>query len=133
LEYLVDPALHTDGYPFEIDRVEGGPWVVNWEPMIRGLLNDRAIGVSHAMIATRFHDALARIAVQMSQKVGEARVLLSGGCFQNRALSERVLRGLRTAGFEVYWHRRIPPNDNAIALGQLAAARWFERVVPPCV
>jgi hypothetical protein len=29
---------------------------------------------------------------------------------------------LREEGFVPYWHRRIPPNDGGIALGQVVAA-----------
>ena len=49
-------------------------------------------------------------------------MILTGGCFQNALLSEMAIRRLRTDGFEVYWHRRVPPNDGGIALGQAAYA-----------
>jgi hydrogenase maturation protein HypF len=48
---------------------------------------------------------------------------LSGGCFQNRYLTERTVRRLRAEGFQPYWHQHVPPNDGGIALGQVVAAR----------
>jgi hydrogenase maturation protein HypF len=60
--------------------------------------------------------------VAVAQKVGEKRVVLTGGCFQNRYLVERSADRLRAAGFEPYWHQRVPPNDGGIALGQVIAA-----------
>ena len=57
----------------------------------------------------------------VARTVGEQRVALCGGCFQNRYLTERALRRLREAGFAPVIPRRVPPNDGAIALGQLAA------------
>jgi hydrogenase maturation protein HypF len=61
------------------------------------------------------------------ERIGERRVALSGGCFQNRYLTERTVRRLIAAGFSPYWHQRVPPNDGGIALGQiLAAARERE-------
>jgi len=52
----------------------------------------------------------------------EGRVALTGGCFQNRLLTERAARQLRAAGFEVLLHRQVPPNDGGISLGQVAVA-----------
>jgi len=49
-------------------------------------------------------------------------VVLSGGCFQNQYLMERVVRELRREQFEPCWHQRVPANDGGIALGQIAAA-----------
>jgi hydrogenase maturation protein HypF len=57
-------------------------------------------------------------AVALAVRSGERQVVLTGGCFQNRQLTERAVARLRAAGFEVHWHRRIPPNDGGIAAGQ---------------
>jgi hydrogenase maturation protein HypF len=49
--------------------------------------------------------------------------VLSGGCFQNRYLTERTVTRLHAEGFQPYWHQRVPPNDGGIALGQIYAVR----------
>ena len=49
-------------------------------------------------------------------------VCLSGGCFQNRRLLAAAVRRLAAAGFRVWRHRDVPPNDAGIAFGQLAVA-----------
>jgi hydrogenase maturation protein HypF len=54
-------------------------------------------------------------------------VVLSGGCFQNRYLTERAVRRLSAEGFRPYWHQRVPPNDGGIALGQVVAAQRLNR------
>ena len=72
-------------------------------------------------MAARFHNSLTEIIVHVAMRVGDEKVALSGGCFQNRALVERTVRKLRAGGFRPYWHQRVPPNDGGIALGQLAA------------
>ena len=59
---------------------------------------------------------------ELARRVGEPRVALSGGCFQNRLLTAAALRGLEGAGFEVLLHRRVPANDGGISLGQIAVA-----------
>jgi hydrogenase maturation protein HypF len=57
-----------------------------------------------------------------AEHVGERRVVLTGGCFQNRLLTQLAVLDLRAAGFEPVWHQRIPPNDGGIAVGQAVAA-----------
>jgi len=47
------------------------------------------------------------------------RFALSGGVFQNALLLRLALRELHRRGFDVMTHRRVPPNDGGIALGQL--------------
>jgi len=60
--------------------------------------------------------------VRVAKACGEEKMVLSGGCFQNRYLTERTVKRLREDGFRPYWHQRVPPNDGGIALGQVAAA-----------
>ena len=85
---------------------------------IAALLEDE----NPAFISAKFHNTLAAIIATVAEQVGEPIVVLSGGCFQNRALLERSIRRLRAAGFTPYWQQQIPPNDGGIALGQIAAA-----------
>jgi hydrogenase maturation protein HypF len=47
---------------------------------------------------------------------------LSGGVFQNRYLTERVMGLLSQEGFEVLVHRQVPPNDGGLSLGQAVIA-----------
>ena len=72
-------------------------------------------------ISAIFHNTLVEVIVRVSELCGESRVVLTGGCFQNRLLAERAIRRLRSEGFVPYWHERVPPNDGGIALGQIAA------------
>jgi hydrogenase maturation protein HypF len=65
---------------------------------------------------------MANAIVDVARRIGLPRVVLTGGCFQNRFLSERTILLLQAAGFHVYWHQRVPPNDGGIALGQAVAA-----------
>ena len=47
--------------------------------------------------------------------------MLTGGCFQNKYLTERAVTRLRQEDFRPYWHQRVPPNDGGLALGQVVA------------
>jgi hydrogenase maturation protein HypF len=119
LEFSVEEGC-SEAYPVAIK--DGAPFIVDWEPMILALFQDLGRSASIGAMAAKFHNGLAEAIVQVAQKVGEPRIVLSGGCFQNRYLTERVVSRLREEGFRPYWHQRVPPNDGGIALGQIAAA-----------
>jgi hydrogenase maturation protein HypF len=130
LEFSLDSA-DADPYPFKLSS--GGadfappPWqppatVIDWAPMIDAIVRDIHAGVPRQDISARFHASMADMIVRVALRVGEPRVVLTGGCFQNRRLVELAVDGLRSAAFRVYWHQRVPPNDGAISLGQIAAA-----------
>jgi hydrogenase maturation protein HypF len=96
--------------------------IFDWQPMILGIIEDTRNQLSVGEISAKFHNTLVEAIIEMVRKIGEERVVLTGGCFQNRYLTERAVRRLREAGFRPYWHQRIPPNDGGIALGQAFAA-----------
>jgi hydrogenase maturation protein HypF len=96
--------------------------VLDWNPIIEGVLSDVRRGVSVSEISAKFHNALVEAAVLVARHIGEERVALSGGCFQNCYLTERTVKRLREEGFQPLWHQRVPPNDGGIALGQIMAA-----------
>lgn len=100
-----------------------GQIVADWRPTLAALVRARLKGVDAADLAAGFHQALAQLVVEVAARVGEPRVLLSGGCFQNALLSERATAGLRAAGLAVWRHHRVPPNDGGLAAGQAAFAR----------
>jgi hydrogenase maturation protein HypF len=97
--------------------------LLDWQPLIEAVLSDAHRGIALGIISAKFHNALAEAVVNVAQRVGESRVALSGGCFQNRYLTERVVTRLRAEKFSPYWHQRVPANDGGIALGQIFAAR----------
>ena len=121
LEFALD-AYNTDAiYPFENHEVKAMS-VIDWEQMIREIINDLRLEVDTGLISAKFHNTLAEMIVEMAKWVGEHRIVLSGGCFQNKYLTERTIARLESEGFRPYWHQRIPPNDGGISLGQIMAA-----------
>ncbi len=120
LEFAAARSKIDRCYQFDVSAED--PMIVDWEPFIDGILKDLAHKVPVEEIAAAFHNTLARIPVEIAARTGEERVVLSGGCFQNRYLLEESINNLKKAGLEVYWHRRVPPNDGGIALGQIIAA-----------
>jgi hydrogenase maturation protein HypF len=100
--------------------------IVDWGPALTALLDDLRASVATGVVSARFHAGLAGAIVAVAQRVGEPRVALTGGCFQNVRLTEAAAAELERAGFTPLWHRSTPPNDGGLALGQAAWASWME-------
>jgi hydrogenase maturation protein HypF len=96
---------------------------LDWSSMVEAILADLKRGLPIGQISAQFHNALAEAIVSVARQIGQPRVVLSGGCFQNRYLTERSVQRLQEAGFRPYWHQRVPPNDGGISLGQAVAAQ----------
>jgi hydrogenase maturation protein HypF len=147
LEFAFDPGDSEDAYPVKLDAIRFDArhdgqtlppcpihsachafrcpkvtQVLDWGPMIAGILEDLSSAVPVWEISAKFHNTLVEGLVAVARQVGERRVALTGGCFQNKYLLERSVDALRGAGFSPYWHQRVPPNDGGIALGQVFAA-----------
>ena len=120
--------------PFALIPYEGRT-VMDWRPMLRRLCEERSAGVSPAEAAAVFMNTLCAMAVSLCERLREERgldrVVLSGGCFQNRYLLERLPEQLEKAGFSVYTHHRVSCNDEGICLGQLAVGRALLRKEQP--
>jgi hydrogenase maturation protein HypF len=125
LEFAIGNERTEEAYPFKISNLKfqmDGLLIIDWEPMISGILDDITRNVSVAILSARFHNTLAEIILEIAKRVGEERIVLTGGCFQNKYLTEQAVHRLKAAGFRPYWHQRVPPNDGGIALGQVFAA-----------
>lgn len=119
LEFAADPTV-TDAYPLAIEP--GDVLVIDWRPVIEGVVGDVRRGRDVSVIAARFHNSLVEGMLGVAQAVGQPRVALSGGCFQNKRLVEGAIRRLEPAGFEVLLHSAVPANDGGVSLGQIAVA-----------
>ncbi|MEM1022937.1 MAG: carbamoyltransferase HypF [Myxococcota bacterium] len=124
----LDAALKEERYPIGIPSLDNDLPYLEFLGMWRGILGDLCTGISRSRIAARFHvalsDALVRMTSLLRQREGGVlrRVVLGGGCFQNRILLETTESGLRAAGFDVLSPVRFPAHDGGLALGQAAVA-----------
>jgi hydrogenase maturation protein HypF len=113
-------------YPFEIQtdssNIPNSPLIIDWAPMIQQILADVASGQPIPQISIQFHNTLVSATVAIAKQVGIKQVVLTGGCFQNKYLTERLIQKLTAENFRPYWHQWVPPNDGGIALGQIVAA-----------
>ncbi len=116
LEFTLEKEISVY-YPYEIVNN-----VIDWTKIIKEILTDLKLGLSVGYISTKFHNTLCEIILRIARQTGHKRVIISGGCFQNKYLLETTIKKLIDAKFSPHWPQKIPPNDGGIALGQIIAA-----------
>ncbi len=121
LEFAVTHGV-DEQYGFDIDEARDDAAAIDWGSVLKAITAEMDDGLDVGIIAAKFHNTMAAIITEVACRVGQEWVLLTGGCFQNRCLSERAILRLRAAGLRPYLHQRVPPNDGGIALGQVVAA-----------
>ncbi len=129
----IDPDAE---YPFEIHAnsdptLPDSPLIIDWAPTIRQISADLESQQPIALISTQFHNTLVAATVAIAKQVGTEQVVLTGGCFQNKYLTERLIQKLAAENFRPYWHQWVPPNDGGIALGQIVAAKKMGKQAQP--
>jgi hydrogenase maturation protein HypF len=110
------------------------PCTVDLRPLVREAVGDLLAGAPVSRISGKFHNTLAYVTATLveraTQQVGRLPVVLTGGCFQNPLLAERVVQRLTT--HIVHLHATVPPGDGGIALGQALIADAMVRRGLPC-
>ncbi|HHG74247.1 MAG TPA: carbamoyltransferase HypF, partial [Persephonella sp.] len=100
-----------DFYPFEIDNT------VSWKPIFEEMIKD----ISDISVkVSRFINTLAEVVIRVYKEKGEGlKIGLTGGVFQNRFLTEKVISLCEKEKIPVVIHKKVPPNDGGISLGQI--------------
>lgn len=97
------------------------PWIVDWAPLFLALIERRPAAPDGAdLVHSSFAGTILDQARRARGSLPFTRVGLTGGVFQNRRLTEEACDLLRSDGFDVMLHERIPPNDGGLSYGQLA-------------
>ncbi len=129
VQFAAERGMETSGggnagYPIDLVPSEnpGTKWMLDWRPMMSAMVDDLRRGSRAELVAASFHVGLAEGVVRVAQAAGLPRVVLTGGCFQNRLLLSLVRQRLEAAGFTVYNHNLVPPNDGGLSLGQAVIA-----------
>ena len=110
--------------PFDVqlEGRDGEPWVIDFAPTVRQLVEARLNGEERELLATRFHATVGHSLLSAVEKAGQETglsvVALSGGVFQNQLLTSALARDLGARGLTVYRHSLVPPNDGGLSLGQ---------------
>lgn len=97
-----------------------GLWITDWQPLVEALLDgERTPAQQAACVHATLAEALLAQALAIREQQPVDCVGLSGGVFQNRVLSERVVERLQANGFDVYLSRQVPVNDAGLSFGQV--------------
>jgi hydrogenase maturation protein HypF len=125
IEMEMKAGPEAGSYKYEIEE-RAGVLIVDPKLLIREIVEDLKKKVSPAVISSRFHNSTAEIildiCLRIRKKKGLSKAALSGGVFQNKVLTEKVLKRLKENSFECYTHSKVPPNDGGISLGQAVIA-----------
>lgn len=104
----------------------GADGVIDPEPVVRDTIEWLRDGGDAAGAAWAVHEAIAdsvdRSAARALELHGIRPVVLTGGVFQNALLARLVRERLAAHGCAVLTHRRVPPNDGGLSLGQAVIA-----------
>ena len=128
LESIIDGQASSRPYEFaiRISEVSDGQLLIDPTPCFVQILADLRSGKAAGQIAARFHAGVARMVLEVCRQIRQTggcdQVALSGGVWQNLALATQTIQLLEADQFHVYIHRRVPPNDGGLALGQALAA-----------
>jgi len=120
LEQITEPSI-TDSYTFEISED-----IINLNSVISNILMDINHAIHAAIIATKFHNAIANLILVLCKQIKNENdlhhVALSGGVWQNQYLLRKTYQILAEEGFSMLVHHNTPPNDGGISLGQAVIA-----------
>ena len=121
LEQIAISGCNAITLPLRPD--ENGLLRSDWAPMLNTLGDTDVSAETRAGI---FHETMAQALVDQALAVRQTTAFeavgLSGGVFQNRRLTERVVEKLREHDIEVRLHREIPANDGGLSFGQIIEA-----------
>jgi len=87
--------------------------------IIIGVVKDLKSGMDLNQIAFKFHYSLVKIVDKIARLKSIKKITFSGGVFQNALLVDLMQLHLEP-NFQLYFHEEVSPNDENIALGQLA-------------
>jgi hydrogenase maturation protein HypF len=120
----------ADAEPIDLplSRRADGVWQSDWVPLLDRLQDTTQTISSRAAV---FHATLAEMLLAHARAVrdeyGVFRVGLTGGCFQNRLLCERVLIAAKRDDFLAFLPERLPCNDAGLSFGQIVEACAHDR------
>ena len=105
-------------YPYTVQKI------LSFGEMFDGILKDLEKKIDKTEIAAKFHNTLCEMLFQYGlntlEKENQNSIILTGGVFQNRRLSEKLREKFEKKKITVIEPTLLPCNDGGIAAGQIA-------------
>lgn len=99
---------------------------VSMKSVLIGIMEDMAAQLAIGKISAKIHNSLVYFILEKSKVLlegtGTTKTVISGGCFQNKRLTEHLQLLFSQEGLSLYVPSRIPCNDSGVAVGQLTIA-----------
>ena len=106
--------------------IETSGHLISFRLLFQNAWKDLNENIPGAIMAAKFHNSLVKLIVekinQLSEETGIKQVVVSGGCFQNKRLTEQIQQLFACSDISLYLPAQIPCNDGGVAVGQLAVA-----------
>lgn len=101
------------------------PMEIDWQNLLKHILQDINQQIPESIIAKKFHLWCKETICLITHLSKMKQVVLSGGVFQNKLLTEMIMERLQKQKISVFYPEQIPVNDGALALGQIAAMHYL--------
>ncbi|MBK9509206.1 MAG: carbamoyltransferase HypF [Cytophagaceae bacterium] len=109
-----NPNKTSDFYTFELKGA-----IINNVSIFENIIEDIQNKMPIAEIAEKFFNTLVKSIERISVENQTRRIAFSGGVMQNAFFVDKIIENLGKQ-FDLYFHQQLSPNDENIALGQLA-------------
>ncbi|MEL6579570.1 MAG: carbamoyltransferase HypF [Cyanobacteria bacterium J06621_12] len=95
LEAVIGDLTTDEAYGFEIikskNQTTNSPIIIDWQPIIQEIVIEFTNQVPKAKIAAKFHNTLVEIIIAVAKQIERKQIVLTGGCWQNKYLSEKAI------------------------------------------
>jgi hydrogenase maturation protein HypF len=95
---------------------------IDWRALIRELVTRYLDHETRESLAALFHNSIVDAAMQVIRISRMQKIVMAGGVFCNRYLTEHLLCAIKRDGLSGYIHSQLPPTDGSLSAGQIWVA-----------